>query len=108
MGDIGDEKQSSLSQARLTAPRNITPNTPVPLVIDIQDTAGKAIKNFDTFQEKLMHLIVVSDDLQFSVIFIPLTKIVGVLKSKLIFQTQAATHFSVTTSRHRLENKFQS
>ncbi|MEX0269898.1 hypothetical protein AB3R30_12195 [Leptolyngbyaceae cyanobacterium UHCC 1019] len=33
-------------------------------MIDVQDSKGKAIAQFDTFQEKLMHLIVVSDDLQ--------------------------------------------
>lgn len=63
--DTGDGEMRALVQARLTAPKNITPNTPVPLMIDIQDPAGKAIESFDNFQEKLMHLIVVSDDLQF-------------------------------------------
>lgn len=51
--------------AKLTVKGNITPNTPVPLVIDVRDKDGKAIASFDTFQENLMHLIVVSDDLQF-------------------------------------------
>lgn len=37
----------------------------MPLAIEIQDADGKAIANFEMFQEKLMHLIVVSDDLQF-------------------------------------------
>jgi len=57
--------QTTTNQAKLTASRDITPKTPVKLLIDVQDSAGKAIANFDTFQEKLMHLIVVSDDLQF-------------------------------------------
>lgn len=65
MGDMDDGEESSLTQAKLTAPRNITPNTPVPLVINIQDSSGKAIAKFDRFQEKLMHLIIVSDNLQF-------------------------------------------
>jgi hypothetical protein len=52
-------------QAKLTIQGTITPNKPVPLAIDIQDKSGKAIAKFDTFQEKLMHLIVVSDDLRF-------------------------------------------
>ncbi|MBD1834273.1 hypothetical protein H6F61_16615 [Cyanobacteria bacterium FACHB-472] len=51
-------------QAKLTVPPNVSPNKPVPLVIDIQDKSGKAIAKFDNFQEKLMHLIVVSDDFQ--------------------------------------------
>ncbi|HEY9601998.1 MAG TPA: hypothetical protein V6C85_10335 [Allocoleopsis sp.] len=65
MDDMGHGEQSSLAQAKLTTPKDITPNKPVPLVINVQDSGGKAITKFDTFQEKLMHLIVVSDDLQF-------------------------------------------
>jgi hypothetical protein len=53
------------TQAKLTAPKNIVPNQPLPLVINIQDFQGKSISKFDKFQEKLMHLIVVSDDLKF-------------------------------------------
>lgn len=64
MGDRGHSEQAIVAQAKLTAPNSITPNLPVSLGIDIQDTDGKAITKFDTFQEKLMHLIVVSDDLQ--------------------------------------------
>jgi len=50
--------------AKLSIPARITPKTPVPLVIDVQEKDGKAINKFDTFQDKLMHLIIVSDDLQ--------------------------------------------
>ncbi len=50
--------------AELKIPSKIIPNTPVFLAIDIKDKAGKPIANFDKFQEQLMHLIVVSDDLQ--------------------------------------------
>jgi hypothetical protein len=57
--------QSVFAKAELTTPGNIAPNTDVPLTIKIQDSTGKAIENFDKFQEKLMHLIMVSDDLQF-------------------------------------------
>ncbi|HEY9596542.1 MAG TPA: hypothetical protein V6D33_02610 [Cyanophyceae cyanobacterium] len=64
MGDMGHSGQEIVAQAKLTMPNAIALNTPVPLTIDIQDTAGKPIAKFDTFQEKLMHLIVVSDDLQ--------------------------------------------
>jgi hypothetical protein len=51
-------------QAKLTVPKAIAANQNVTLGIDIQDNSGNAISKFDTFQEKLMHLIVVSDDLQ--------------------------------------------
>ncbi|MBD2541719.1 hypothetical protein [Coleofasciculus sp. FACHB-SPT36] len=57
--------ETEAAQAKLTIQGTITPNKPVSLAIDIQDKSGKAIVKFDTFQEKLMHLIVVSDDLQF-------------------------------------------
>lgn len=53
------------TQITLTLPDKVTVNTPTNLVIDVQDKQGKAIDKFDIFQEKLMHLIVVSDDLQF-------------------------------------------
>lgn len=52
------------TQAKLTIPKNIKTKTPVLLVIDIQDKNGKAIANFDIFKQQIMHLIVVSDDLQ--------------------------------------------
>lgn len=57
--------QTATTQATLTASRDIIPKTPVNLLINIKDSAGKPIPNFDRFQEKLMHLIIVSDDLQF-------------------------------------------
>jgi hypothetical protein len=63
--NTGDGEMKAIAQARLTVPEDITPNTPIPLTIDVQDSAGKAIEKFDTFQSELMHLIVVSDDLQF-------------------------------------------
>lgn len=56
---------SVFAKAELTSPGNIAPNTDIPLTINIQDSTGKAIENFDRFQEKLMHLTMVSDDLQF-------------------------------------------
>ncbi|MBD6615451.1 hypothetical protein FNW02_06260 [Komarekiella sp. 'clone 1'] len=56
--------ESANATAKLTVADKITPNTPVPIVIEVQDNNGKAIANFDQFQEKLMHLIIVSDDLQ--------------------------------------------
>lgn len=51
--------------AKLTVPSNIASKTPVPLVIEVQDKDGKPIADFDKFQEELIHLIVVSDDLQY-------------------------------------------
>ncbi|PSB04568.1 hypothetical protein [Merismopedia glauca] len=51
-------------QVRLTAPKRVKPDTPVLLTLDITDAQGEKVEQFETFQEKLMHLIVVSDDLQ--------------------------------------------
>ncbi len=56
--------ESANAIANLSLPSKIIPQTPVILAIDIKDNAGKAITNFDKFQEQIMHLIVVSDDLQ--------------------------------------------
>ncbi|MEB3218025.1 MAG: hypothetical protein VKN72_17590 [Nostocales cyanobacterium 94392] len=69
MGEDYIEGHSQLQPAnavtKLTLPTKITPKTPVNLVIDIQDKQGKPIANFDQFQEQLMHLIVVSDNLAY-------------------------------------------
>lgn len=70
MGNSHDEHsghsklEPANATAKLTLPTKITPNTPVPIVIEVKDKNGKSIANFDKFQEQLMHLIVVSDDLQ--------------------------------------------
>lgn len=58
-------EKKALTQAKLKVSSDITPNKNISLLIDVQDLNGKAIAKFDTFQEKLMHLIIVSDDLQF-------------------------------------------
>jgi hypothetical protein len=55
----------TIPKIKLTAPQNLAPNQPINLVIDIQDSSGKPINKFEIFQEKIMHLIVVSDDLRF-------------------------------------------
>lgn len=55
---------SRSATATLKTSDRIIPNTPTSLLINVQDQEGRAIADFDTFQEKLMHLIVVSDDLQ--------------------------------------------
>ncbi len=52
------------TQAKLTTSAPLTANTPALLQINIQDRDGKAIAQFDRFQEQVMHLIAVSDDLQ--------------------------------------------
>ncbi|MEA5572663.1 hypothetical protein [Calothrix sp. UHCC 0171] len=57
--------ESANAIAKLTVATKITPKTPVDLVIDIQDKAGKTIDNFDQFQEQLMHLIIVSNNLEY-------------------------------------------
>jgi hypothetical protein len=64
MDGMNHQKNLSQTQAKLFTSAKIIANKPVSLTIDIQDSAEKAITKFDTFQEKLMHLIVVSDDLQ--------------------------------------------
>lgn len=56
---------SPSTQAILTVTDKINPNTPVSLQVDVQDQNGNAIAQFDRFQEQVMHLIAVSDDLQF-------------------------------------------
>jgi hypothetical protein len=49
--------------AKLTT-ENIQAGAETKLVIDVKDKSGQAVDKFETFQTKLMHLIVVSDDLQ--------------------------------------------
>ncbi|WP_293018049.1 hypothetical protein [Moorena sp. SIO3I8] len=58
-------KPSVNTKAILTTPSTINLDKPNNLVIDIQDSEGNAVPDFEVFQEKLMHLIVVSDDLDF-------------------------------------------
>lgn len=57
-------KTKKITEAKLTVPKNLAANQPLNLVIDIQDKTGKPINKFEVFQEKLMHLIVVSDNLE--------------------------------------------
>ncbi|WP_143171065.1 hypothetical protein [[Phormidium ambiguum] IAM M-71] len=58
------ESKAENTIATLTVPSKITPKTSVPLVIELQDKDGQPLAKFENFQEQLMHLIVVSDDLQ--------------------------------------------
>ncbi len=55
---------STSTQAKLTTTGVIRPNTPTTLQIEVQGKDGNAIAQFDQFQEQIMHLIAVSDDLQ--------------------------------------------
>lgn len=59
-GDRG-EARSPLASLRAAA---LEINQPASLAIHVQDAEGRPIEQFDTFQEQLMHLILVSDDLQ--------------------------------------------
>lgn len=53
------------TKAKLKTDSNIKSNQVVNLDIFVQDLQGNTVTNFDIFQEQLMHLIVVSNDLQF-------------------------------------------
>jgi hypothetical protein len=64
MSETEHESMNNSAKATLTVSPPIAINTSVPLVIDIEDTEGEAIVNFEAFQEKLMHLIVVSNNLE--------------------------------------------
>jgi plastocyanin len=63
MHNMGNAPQQTIAKAKLSIAGNLVPKAPVTMTIDIKDLQGKSIAKFDTFQEKLMHLIVVSDDL---------------------------------------------
>jgi hypothetical protein len=54
-----------LFQAKMTVPDDIGPGKSFTIDIHISDDKGRKVSAFDVFQEKLMHLIVVSDDLGF-------------------------------------------
>lgn len=54
-----------LFQAKMSVPDEIMQGRIFPVEIHIQDDKGQNVPDFDIFQEKLMHLILVSDDLGF-------------------------------------------
>jgi hypothetical protein len=54
---------TATTMAQLTAGK-IQAGAPAKLMIEIKNESGQPIDQFETFQTKLMHLIVVSDDLQ--------------------------------------------
>lgn len=64
-GHTMSQNTTLATQAKLIIPETIALNMPLPLEINIQDSTGQPIDKFDVAHEKLMHLIVVSDDLQF-------------------------------------------
>ncbi len=51
--------------AKMSVPDEIMQDQIFPIKIFIQDEKEQSVTQFDTFQEKLMHLIIVSDDLGF-------------------------------------------
>jgi len=53
------------THTKLTLPKQVTTDNLTPLTITVQNHQGQTIKQFEPFQEKLMHLIIVSNDLQF-------------------------------------------
>ncbi len=59
----GGEASNTLNRAVFSLPEGVAPGKPTPLAIGIQDDAGQPVKAFDVNHEKLMHLIVVSEDL---------------------------------------------
>lgn len=52
-------------QAKMSVPDEIKPDKSFTIDIHIRDDKGQKVADFDIFQEKLMHLILVSDDLAF-------------------------------------------
>lgn len=63
MNETKRESTNNPVKATLTVPNTISTNTSVPIIIDVQNAKGEAIADFEAFQEKPMHLIVVSNDL---------------------------------------------
>ncbi len=63
MHNMTNTPQSTIAKAKLSIAGNLLPQQPLAMTIYIKDLQGKSITKFDTFQEKLMHLIIISDDL---------------------------------------------
>jgi hypothetical protein len=61
----GGESTYSAKKAVFALPDVVRPGETAPLAIQLRDEAGEAIVKFDVNHEKLMHLIVVSEDLSF-------------------------------------------
>lgn len=58
-------KEGRVFQAQLQVPDAISAGKPFTIAVHIRDDQGQGVAAFDVFQEKLMHLILVSDDLGF-------------------------------------------
>ncbi len=63
-GDSHDLVSSRSPFASLRVPAALEVDQPASLAIHVQDAEGRPIEDFETFQENVMHLILVSDDLQ--------------------------------------------
>ena len=63
--ESGPSVSAKSFQAEMSVPSEISQDQIFPITILIKDEMGRNITQFETFQEKLMHLIVVSDDLGF-------------------------------------------
>lgn len=55
---------TSSPQLKLVTAKTAVPNQSTILTIDVQEPNGKRIAEFDSFHEKLMHMIIVDDNLQ--------------------------------------------
>lgn len=55
----------STTKIELISPKNVSANKSIPLTIIVKNNNGTEVKNFDTFQTKQIHLIVVSDNLSY-------------------------------------------
>jgi hypothetical protein len=59
------ETPAGTFQAKMTLPAQLQPGVPFMIDIAVQDAHGRQVPEFELFQEKLMHLILVSDDLAY-------------------------------------------
>lgn len=62
--DPHSQPAEETTQVELAISEDVIPNQSTLLTLKVQGEDGQAITEFETFQEKLMHLIVVSDNLQ--------------------------------------------
>ncbi len=60
----GDNHGGASTQAELVVPPELTPSEPFDLAIEISDASGEPISDFEITHEKLLHLIVVSDNFE--------------------------------------------
>ena len=60
----GDNHGGASTQAELVVPPELAPEEPFDLAIEISDASGEPISDFEITHEKLLHLIVVSDNFE--------------------------------------------